>query len=618
MASKALKDRLNRVGSGTSEGNQSNAALGTARSATEGMTFGWGDEAGIGIAAGMAALQDPDKTFGEVYDQMREQYAYRQGQFEEEHPVLSTGAEVAGGLASGVAGASRLAGSKGLQAIPAYLRYPGAGAVSGGVAGAGFSDEGSRTEGAVTGAGVGGVAGAALPAIGAAARPLARRVMGKVRPQNVAARRISQALDDDEMDLAALRRRLSRLGGEELEESGLSPVNIADAGGYNVLGTARAAQSIPGKGKNAIRTALEARDKGQLGRIARKLDETINADGSFRGTADELEAQLRVKARPFYQKAYRENVSTETLDDLMSDPILESAYRRMINKPHVQRDLAGYTPKSIKALDTLKKELDDAYESAVRQESKNNKGWQILQAKQSLTKAADEASPDYAKARAVYGGDAQKREAMDLGKRVLMDPEDVSEDVIKNLSEGDRAFFRLGAKQGIMEKMEQAGYTHDVTKRIFNSPKLRKRLAQAFPDSKSFRQFQREMLREQRKRLTKDQVLGGSPTQRIKAEQASVTGSEAAEAASAAARGDTIGLASRVMQGVFSPDTAPNPKVAEQISRMLMTRNPADQKAAMDLIRRSQMGLLSDAPPALGTGVGAIGVPAASGGLLSR
>jgi hypothetical protein len=430
----------------TDEQTWGETALGVARSATEGLTFGWGDEIGTGLAATAAALQDPNKSFGEIYGEMRDIYAQQQGEFREQNPALATGAEIAGGLAGGMGAAARA--PQALSRIPGILRYPGAGAAAGGVTGAGFAEEGERAEGAGTGAAVGGITGAVVPAIGSFLRPAANRFVNRMNPRRSAAREIADAVEADEMTPESVQRRLIRMGGEQVDESGRSPVNIADAGGYNVLGTARAAQSVPGRGKNTIRTALEQRDKGQIGRMSRALDEAMEAPGSYRETLEQVEQNLRTKARPFYQKAYQQQVSDETFEELGQDEVIQDALSRIQSKAANRRALQGVTPKSLKTLDLVKRNLDDAYEEARRQ-GRNNEAREILDAKQELVRKLDEVSPEYQQARQIYGGEAQKREAMELGERILKDPEDVSEDVLKGLSEGDRAFFRQGAKRAI-------------------------------------------------------------------------------------------------------------------------------------------------------------------------
>jgi hypothetical protein len=110
-------------------------------------------------------------------------------------------------------------------------------------------------------------------------------------------------------------------------------------------------------------------------------------------------------------------------------------------------------------------------------------------------------------------------------------------------------------------------------------------------------------------------VLGGSPTQRIKAEQqASGEAAEAAEAGGELAMGSPYGLVRAAARSIFAPDSSVDPRQAEYVSRMLMTRNPQEQQQVLQMLRQ-RPGLLSGERP-LGTGIGALGAPAAAGGLL--
>lgn len=611
---------------------ETNAALGAARSFTEGMTFGWGDELGIAAAATAAALTHPDKTWTEIYADMKSAYDYERGKFREEHPVLSTTADVAGGLATGVAGASRVAGSKVLKSIPKIIRYPGSGAAAGGTAGAGYSKPGERLEGGAKGAAAGAALSALLPVAGHLAKPTVRRLMREYDPtihRRAASRELAEAFDYDDMSGRDVMRRMTRMGGDDLEPSGHSPAMIADAGGENVLGAGRSAMSQPFKGKNRVRNVLETRDKGTAGRLSSKLDEMIEAPGSPRAVMAEVRQQLKKESKPLYRRAYKQKISDEEYAELMENPVLQWAAERVQRNPRARAALGGYAPSSLKTLDIMKRFLDDAWRKAHRAGRTDLDAREILKAKHALLRVADRASArqarsgvasgsPYAKARATYGGKAQSMEAFEQGRRILKDPDSVTDEFLDTMKKGDHAFFRLGAKDAILEQIESAGYSHDTVKRLINSPKMAKRLRRAFPSDQRYRQFKRELLRESRKRLTKDKTMGGSPTARIQAEQAQSMGHRmAAEAGLDAVTGQPFGVARFGLRELLTPEAGLDSRQAAEVARMLYSRDPAVQRQAVMLIDKMQRrGLLGD--PSLGTGVGSLGAPAAAGGILAE
>ena len=120
-------------------------------------------QTGAGIGAGVDKLfgRSPDESFGDVY---RQKLAEREGalsDFREDHPVLSTVAEIGGAIPTAGVGAAAAAATR----IPALARALVGGGVGGGIYGAGASVPGERAEGALLGAGLGaglGVVGAGV------------------------------------------------------------------------------------------------------------------------------------------------------------------------------------------------------------------------------------------------------------------------------------------------------------------------------------------------------------------------------------------------------------------------------------------------------------------------
>lgn len=110
------------------------------RMVLDGMTLGWGDEAGAAVAAGMVILGGEDKPFTEVYREIKDNLAKEEAEFREDSPALAIGLNIAGGLATGGLGAAKVAGHQVAKA-----------AVGGAIAGAGTAKKDETLKGAAIG-----------------------------------------------------------------------------------------------------------------------------------------------------------------------------------------------------------------------------------------------------------------------------------------------------------------------------------------------------------------------------------------------------------------------------------------------------------------------------------
>lgn len=127
--------------------NEQGLIEGGAQSLLQGATLGFADEAQAGIGAVYAKVIDffdenpalSDKSFAQVMTDIRKSLREENEQFKSENPLVSTGLEIAGSLATGgLAGGSKLVGAKTLG--QATVQGVKTGAIAGSVAGAGFAD----------------------------------------------------------------------------------------------------------------------------------------------------------------------------------------------------------------------------------------------------------------------------------------------------------------------------------------------------------------------------------------------------------------------------------------------------------------------------------------------
>lgn len=177
----------------------------------QGATFGFADEIMNPLGAVVAtAMKDPKALLtGKVDDlgladalvDVKKDSKQRLSDQFEQHPVLSVGSQIGGALATGGFGASTKAGGavanslRGGNLAARMAKGAAAGAVSGGLYGAGGADDGERLEGAGQGAFYGGVTGGTIPAVGAAVGGVKNAILPKVADQEVKAL-AQKALDE--------------------------------------------------------------------------------------------------------------------------------------------------------------------------------------------------------------------------------------------------------------------------------------------------------------------------------------------------------------------------------------------------------------------------------------
>lgn len=555
----------------------------------QGMTFGFSDEA----AAGIRSLVTRGLSFDEALDVVRAS----EEQFREESPKTALGLEVGGGLATGVVGGARAVGSAALRRLPSLARFGIAGAAGGAASGAGTAEGGvaERATGAAIGAPIGATLGVALPLAGRGAaalfRPIISRLPGGARRR--AATQILEALERDEITIEEAQRRLRGMGVE---------ATLADVGGANVRGVGRAAQSIPGRGKNQIEDALNVRQEGQGQRVTRIAQEALGGTDDFSGQLDDLIVQRSQAARPLYEAAYARGVPfTDDLQRLFNRPAIKRAWERAqeiaanedIQLPQIfTRDAAGEltlntrTVPDMRTIDFIKRGLDDIIERSRNQltgavEGDLARG--VASSRRALLEVVDELNPGYKAARAAYAGSSASIDALRQGRRLAnslnrrgseeFDPAQIIAE-LRRMTDAEKEFFRSGVARGLQDIVEGTPDGADAVKRIIGNELRRNRLRAAFPDDESYRAFLARMNTEADFFRTRQAVLGGSPTARIQAEQADLL--EGGTLANVAlGRFNEAGAG--IVRGAVNRLTGPTPAVSEELARILFTPGAGGQ-----------------------------------------
>lgn len=234
---------------------------------SQGATFGWGDE----IVSRILSAH-PDITYDQALSYLQQDIENTR----KARPYMTGAGEIAGAVAAPMVG---MAG-RAIAAAPSLgakmLAGGAAGAVQGGLYGAGSADPGERAQGAGTGALVGGMVGAAAPlvirggekVVEAGRNALARRAasgetaqaLGVSRPAAKAMQGVIGA--DDPVQMA---EALRRAGPDAM---------LADAG-PTTAGALDAALQSPGRGARVGMERVEKRAADALTKITGTLDDVL-------------------------------------------------------------------------------------------------------------------------------------------------------------------------------------------------------------------------------------------------------------------------------------------------------------------------------------------------------
>lgn len=534
-----LADRLyQKFYAGTMDRERFNKELGVSRggwlddvgrSVARGASFGFADEiaaagdATFGPMLGLYDDQSPEaqETWRKRYDTSLQAQRAKDRAFDDESPVTSTVAKVGGGIASSVALLPRLIATA-PATLPAAMKQ---GALAGGGLGAvtGFGEGegglGERATSAVQSGVIGAVAGGTIPVLAHGVGRLysyARNLLGGQNPQRVAAQKIIQAFERDEIPLDKAMAELDRLAA-----SG-KPAALMDVGGENVLGLTRAAAGTPGPAKNRAVELLAARQgnletslatgnpvTGQASRVMTDAERSLGQrSGLFGQTFDDLLETARKTARPLYEKLYGTNggvVVSDQLDDLARNPVIREALRKGLRIAQAEGDdlmglgITGFNEAgdpiigktlSIKGFDYAKRGLDDLI-AAAKRSGENETTRALMALKTRLTGEIDSLTGGlYGQARAAYAGPMAMRDAMEAGRNVLREEGGYEiAKVVSRYGPSEKQAYLQGVLEAIRDRAMNAPDGADVVKRVLGSPALREKIKAAFPDEMAYAKF---------------------------------------------------------------------------------------------------------------------------------
>lgn len=389
------------------------------RGALEGATLGFASRVAPAISAGVAKVTGgkvtKDIPFSELYSEARGIYKKEKVKAREEYPIAAIGGEIAGAIASPAnilgGGISRGLGG-GIKGIV------GAAAAEGAVAGAGYTEDLTKTKEVLkdigTGAVIGSVAGGALYGAGKAVGTVTKPISKIVKPRLAAARKIKSTIKKEGGDMA--------MAFKQMDDEGLALIDVLDNRSALV-------SSLPKKTyekatidtvDNYVNTLNKAGSKAKvevLDMISKnKITPDEGAELLGRNAQEVINRQMKIrtdKAKIFYDKAFsrKKNVIRKS-DEILKRPVVEEA----IDKVRSEADKFGDTTiGNIKDLpDNSLPVLHQAKQYLYRK-SKDFTDIESARYKQvynELNNKLKKASPNYKKANDIWAGETEGLEQL--------------------------------------------------------------------------------------------------------------------------------------------------------------------------------------------------------------
>lgn len=475
---------------------------GAGGAALQGLTMGFSDE----VIARTRALGG-DRSYEDYVKAERE----AQRKYGEEHPAMSTAAELAGGalpavltgglsaLPSAGATAARVFGPRVAGALfgqaPSIGRMAAVGAGSGATTALGTTEKepaewgGEAMRGAVAG-------GATAGALGTLGKYVLAPAFGKIKmalgfgdankASDVA---IARALEKDGLTPDQALAKLQAFSRGEMA--------LADLG-ENTAALLRRSSAAPGPARIETKTALASREAGRIPRVSDDMRSLMSGSQDFYTDVQDLIKKRATEADALYKAAWDSGAqfSPQTapeIDKLRNLPTFKEAMK-LGAKRMADQELDIADPKNtLRALHETKIALDDMIGEAVRA-GKGGQASVLIGMKERMLKDMERAAPEYGVARQAYAGDSEMLTAMNEGRRIYELPELEMRKLVDRFkgSPSEYDAFRAGIAQAMLEKLRMAGPTADPAKSIL-SRDAEAKIRRAFRDDAAFDEFKNRL-----------------------------------------------------------------------------------------------------------------------------
>ena len=619
-------------------GDMSMANIG--RAVGQGLGLGFGDEA---IARVRAQMEN--RPYEDVVREEREAYE----KFQEKHPFVALGTELASGLIptvgmamipgagtpGAVVGAGRMgmAASKLAQYMPKFMtgtmgKAAGTAAATGAIAGAGSETEGNRTSGAMTGGATGAVLGPTvakgIQLGGQGVKAVKNAILpSKGATDQRATNKVLEAMGRDEMDPTALRAKM--LADQKL---GVQSTIMDATPSLSTLG--EAVVTRPGKGRKILGEGLNERLEGGRESAAARALKDVGKGVDYTAQEDKLVGTLRSNANNLYDRAYAHgSVDDPRILKVLEDDTFKKAFKEaqaIASKEARAAELRGEDPSrfklkdlyeldpadntfkftgtqlpDVRTLDYVKRGIDALIDKGYRGEGMSKAEANALKdLKKAYVGAIDDNVPEYAAARAKYAGDIEVLDALRLGRTDYLSPKTLpaeAKKLVDGMSEAERDALRAGVAQSLLTKVLDAPQQINAAQRIIGAPATRKRLEALFQDPNEYKVFEAALQRESELFRNAQDIVRGSRTANktealkdLKAGNAIFDIAGEAVDIAAGSPGSVVGRVLKYLQARTSLDE----KTAGEVAGMLKSGTQQEIDATLQKLESSSAKFLKD------------------------
>lgn len=525
-------------------------------------------------------------SFNERYAKSLAMQNTGDAKFADQHPIIDTGAKLAGGAAAmvpAIAAAPAMFGATGSL---------GARVLNGGLSNAaiGGADSLARGESPVTGALIGGATGAILPGVteaiahAAMNNPISSNIAARLNPRGFAQRQVARAISESDQTPQQIGRNVTAAAAE-----GQPEFTVADAmgnAGQRMLSTVARA---PGAGRTAVVDALEGRQGTQGRRISNALAEGFDSPQTAaqtearltaaRGTAADAEyGAVRNDARPVDLVGTLNHLDgiIGTQPSQVITPANDSI--EAILTPFRQR-LARINPDDFSAVQRIRGDMADAAQNAM-QSGYGNRARLIRGAVGQLDMAMESASAGHLAANRNFAQASRNIDAVDQGRSAATRGR--TEDTIpafQALNPQGQGAFRAGYVDPLIAQTQGAAVGANKARPLLNDA-FRSEAAVMAPRAP---QMMRRLGRENTMFETRQTALGGSKTaDNLNDHAAMAIDPHLVSAVGHMVHGNIAGAVHSVGTLMANGWTGNTPAVRQQIASILLQRAPTMNRGALE------------------------------------
>jgi len=323
---------------------------------------------------------------------------------------------------------------------------------------------------------------------------------------------------------------------DAMQKEGIGPGDVVarleDLGGKGVLAdagesfrrTLRAIVNETPRLEGATKSQLAQRQQGQGERIVESFGkESGIGTGTISEAVESLEKATGPRIKELYDSALSKPIRfSPKLKALFEGDNSVSKAAKKAEARIADKRAAGDEISNIDLIDQTKRVMDDEINALMRQ-GKNNKARDIIRLKNAMLEEADAAIPEYKEARSLFAGKAALESAGDAGANIFKaKPADVKA-LVATMGDSEKKMFVLGAKEAIIDKIDQSAGTADIVRKIFSKGGDVKKLSHLFEAPADFARFEKAMRREAEFTATRNAITGNSTTARQLSDQQAVT-----------------------------------------------------------------------------------------------